>query len=425
LSENALGMVLGMLGIAASWSVALAACAGLGLGLLRCLRLERGGSENLFAAIWIGWAIGLGALQLWHLFRPVDVWARTLLLFIAAAGLTRNLRPVLAELRPAMRRVLPFAGAAVLLALWLANRAMAPEMASDAGLYHLPTVRWLLKYPIVPGLGNLNWRLAFNSSFFLFMAAMDLGAWAHRYHHVAIYFLVLTLGLQIGWSAYLMFLGRRAVSFRDLLRVALIPAVARKMWTGIHEGEPDLAMWILGVVLVDQLLRLVEDRHRGKATTAGVLVVFLVGCAALSVRLSVGMMALAAMVAALALHLRTKDRAARTPPGALPVVMAVFLSGLVIALWVLRGYLLSGYPVFPSTAGGISVDWRVPRAVAIEEARWIMSWARSPGESPDIVLKDWAWLAPWLNRLRADGNLGTWSWQALRRYRCCRLYSGS
>jgi len=404
MDENALGMTLGMLAIALTWVAALAAFCGLGLSLLRWMGFERDGSEGLFAAVWIGWALGLGVLQVWHLFRPVDVWARAALLTFGAAGLIWNLRPVLAGLRRAIRGVLPFAAAALLLTLWLANRAMAPEMHPDAGLYHLSTVEWLSAYPIVPGLGNLNWRLAFNSSYFVYMAAMDFGPWSHHAQHVAVYLMLLALSLQVGWSGVCVLLGTRVMRCQDLFRLVLIPAIVRKMWAGIHEGEPDLAMWVLGIVIVDQLIQVLENPSREGSDRTSVLAVLMVSGAAIAVRLSAGMLAIAACLVVLIWCARKAKTAVGTRGRSIRSIMPVLLSSLLIAVWVLRGYVLSGYPAFPNTLGGVRVDWRVPGSIASSEARWIMSWARLPGVEPDVVLRDWAWLSPWLKKVTALGS---------------------
>jgi len=398
MDENALGMMLGMLAIALTWVAALAAFCGLGLSLLRWMGLERDGSEGLFAAVWIGWALALGALQVWHLFRPVDAWGRALVVIIGWVGLAWNLRSLWAQLRPVLRHVLPFAAAAILLGLWMANRAMAPAMFSDAGLYHLGTVRWLSAYPIVPGLGNLHWRLAANSSYFLYMAAMDFGPWSHRAQHVAAYLLLITLGLQIGWSAYAVLLRRRAVLAHDLFRLVLLPAVAGKMWGGVHEGEPDLAVWVLGVVIIDKLIGLTGDAPRGRRAWSDVLMVVIASSAAVTVKLSAGVLGIAASGIAMA----WATRSVGTPmSGRLSSASfkALTLPGFLVAIWVLRGLVLSGYPAFPSTVGGLAVDWRVPSDIARSEARWIMSWARLPGQNPDVVLQDWAWLQPWAERV--------------------------
>ena len=41
------------------------------------------------------------------------------------------------------------------------------------GLYHFNAIRWINSFPIVPGLGNLHGRLAFNQSFFTYVAVLN------------------------------------------------------------------------------------------------------------------------------------------------------------------------------------------------------------------------------------------------------------
>jgi hypothetical protein len=50
-------------------------------------------------------------------------------------------------------------------ASWIASRSMRPPTNGDSGEYHFNTIRWINAFPIVPGLGNLHGRLAFNQSF--------------------------------------------------------------------------------------------------------------------------------------------------------------------------------------------------------------------------------------------------------------------
>jgi hypothetical protein len=59
-----------------------------------------------------------------------------------------------------------------------------------------------LAYPIVPGLGNLHPRLAFNSAYFLYAAALDGEPWLHCAQPVAAYLPVLAMAVMIGWPGY-------------------------------------------------------------------------------------------------------------------------------------------------------------------------------------------------------------------------------
>ena len=78
--------------------------------------------------------------------------------------------------------------------------------------------------------------------------------------------------------------------------------------------------------------------------------------------------------------------------------------GLLVG-WMSRQAVLSGYPLFPLTAGGLPVDWRMPSAAVHELNRFVSSWARSPGDNPDVVLASWDWLHPWLRSHLGDLDL--------------------
>jgi len=71
---------------------------------------------------------------------------------------------------------------------------------------------------------------------------------------------------------------------------------------------------------------------------------------------------------------------------ALPALVAAML----IAPWMIRGVVLSGYPFFPSTFLGAPVEWKVPPESANSLTKLILTWARwrGPESGP--------WLRPWM-----------------------------
>ena len=82
-----------------------------------------------------------------------------------------------------------------------------------------------------------------------------------------------------------------------------------------------------------------------------------------------------------------------------PVVLGAVAGALILGAWTGRGIILSGYPLYPSTVGGLEVDWRVPEEVAHYDAAIIRSWPRMPGVPPEEVLASWDWLGPWARGL--------------------------
>ena len=77
------------------------------------------------------------------------------------------------------------------------------------------------------------------------------------------------------------------------------------------------------------------------------------------------------------------------------------LAAILLGTWMVRGILVSGYPLFPSTALAMPVPWRMPTKEIIEFQRDIMRSARDPeaGLPPKRVLKTWQWFARWCERV--------------------------
>ena len=95
-------------------------------------------------------------------------------------------------------------------------------------------------------------------------------------------------------------------------------------------------------------------------------------------------------IAALLVYLRHRD-------GSLLLATAL-LAGILLFPWICSGYLSSGYPLFPSEFARINFDWTAPHELVARERDWALSWAREPGVSPEVVLRNWNWLGQWVLR---------------------------
>jgi hypothetical protein len=95
----------------------------------------------------------------------------------------------------------------------------------------------------------------------------------------------------------------------------------------------------------------------------------------------------------------SRRRAARSAAVVLVVPTVLFLG------WAARQAVLSGYPFFPLTVAGLPVGWRMPAASVDVLNRFVRSWARSPGDDPNVVLASWHWLGPWVHRHLGDVDL--------------------
>jgi hypothetical protein len=396
----AMSIVLG------AWVVFFCALSGWGHLGRKALGVDGQILESWITSFWLGFAIILVALQLWHLILPVDWKVDFALITVGLAGFVRRLGSL--DKRSILNRqnVVSLIALAPLV-LWVANLSLDAPRNYDSGLYYFNAVRWANEYPIVVGLGNLHGRLAFNQSYFLYVAMLNISPFFNEGHHLASGLLAVVLLAQIVSSMIHLFYdpiqSNPSHLFQALfLRVAVSQALAYH----VSSPSPDSAIFILGFVLIVQfidylLLRPHSHDSRDKDTVFLILILALVG---VSIKLSFIMFSLSIVTLTLIIWFarhRKRPKIA-VQKSALWLLFGTCIIGLP---WMLRGILTSGYIAYPSTLGALPVDWRVPLTQVHDLANWIRSWARQPKVHWSIVLSSWDWFVPWLKQMVSERSV--------------------
>jgi hypothetical protein len=365
-----------------------------GCGFLTRLAIQRllpGARPGALAAadLWIGLGALLAYLQLWSLGLRIGWAAWIAPLAAGSTGLVLGARRLgRGRLPPSL---LPL-GLAALGVLWLANRALAPAQDYDLGLYHLNAVGYALHFPAIPGLANLHERLGASNAHLVLVAFLHHGPWGGAAPHLASGLLVSMLFVDVASR----FVARRpagAPTFTDRLALLLVPAavVAAGHIPTYRLSSPnlDLAAFVL---VAAGLLYAAESVERGFRPEAALAA----GGALAAAAATRPLYWLTTLLACGAVLLARRRPPLRTGAAVLA------LPGVLLAGWLARQAVLSGYPFFPATVAGLPVDWRVPASVVHDQNRWNDSWARWPGRSPDEVLGSWHWLSVWLRARAKD-----------------------
>jgi hypothetical protein len=198
--------LLVLLLVLASTSIVLHGCGNL---TWRLLGIQQPSYPSVLT-VWLGFCVVVASLEAVHLFVPIDWKVTVAVALIGALG--QRLRAKFARLKesspptevePAIGLsslvvnaiktypLLSIVGLSVIVSWCLL--AMQPPSMFDSGLYHFGSIRWLNEYAIVPGLGNLHWRLALNQSYFGFLALLNIAPyWGHGYAAGGLFLLVLT-----------------------------------------------------------------------------------------------------------------------------------------------------------------------------------------------------------------------------------------
>jgi hypothetical protein len=262
----------------------------------------------------------------------------------------------------------------------------------DDGYYHLGILRYAATYPTIPGLANLQEPLGSDDPHLLFGALLSHGPWSGGAVHLVSGFLAALLFADVGLR-FVPHARRRVPPYTK--RVALLLFLAT---VAVIEVPPTYPLSTLSldfatfVVAAAGLLYLAESVEGAPTLVPAVTAMAMLVLAAverplfwLTALLSAGALVLAAR------PLRTLGR--RRALGATLSVAALPV-GLAIG-WAARQAVLSGYPFFPLTFGGLPVDWRVPVGIVDSSNQVIAAWARHPGLPPAQVLGSWHWLRWW------------------------------
>jgi len=401
-------MIATMLLVVGIWITLAVWCVALGRSILASLRSPARDLTSSCAAFWVGWGALVAALQLWHVCLPVNGVALAFLGVIGCAALAVHARQLRTIAGSCFRQHPGFCVLVAVVAVWLANRALAPiDGLTDAGLYHLAALRWARSFALVPGLGNLHARFAFDSSYFQFLAVLDDVVPRLRGYNLVPGLLILAALAQTLRAAGRV-LGARSgdpASAHDVLAVVLVaPLVTLAMARGASTYA-DVPVFVLGVVVSLHLFHACALPSSSATRRLDLfLVVFL---SAIGITIKLSLVAMGAVAAATAMVLwcvpaEGGDGMPRVPASS---TMLMLLPGaLVLAVWMGRGVVLSGYPAYPLPVGAVDVAWRLPHDDAAEMVRIIRSWARWPYHAGYYdTLDTWRWFWPWVKRATAAG----------------------
>ena len=383
--------------IALWWLGLFAVLSGLGLLVRRAFGLPISGVRTWILSFWSGWVCAVLILQFWHLWLKIDGWTFALIVTMGTAGLLWNRSDLWQLVRARPLRNALFSAILLLMALWIANRALGPIQNGDTGLYHMTAVKWAASYPIIPGLGNLHGRLAYNSSFFLYAAMLGVGPWVQKSHYLANGLLLLVLLAQILLSVYKVLFTYSTLRYYHIFNSLLFaPALAQVFHPHISSLTPDIMIFSLGIILTSQIYYyfLNYNKHSTEENY-NILYITILCIGGITVKISfipLGGIALALIFLSWCWQGSNQDNQQMKKV----LMWSVLFNASLLTIWIVRSVILSGYMIFPATFGGFPVAWRVPRSLALSEVHWIRSWARAPGIFWPEVLGNWNWLRPWL-----------------------------
>lgn len=250
----------------------------------------------------------------------------------------------------------------------------------DSLLYHQQNIRWNEEYAIVPGLGNLEHRFGFNSSYLLLSAVFSFrflfGEAVYGLHVLIFVYVVCWILKEIISSGY------------EIKRLALLLAITGYIFIfgyTLTASSTDLIPNIVTFYLLAKLL-LYPDILKKQF-----LLLFFVPVSLITFKLSIIAVCLISLLVFIYL-IKAKDYKS--------LGFLITISSIVVIVWLIRNMILSGYLIFPLHSTALfNVDWKIPEYIAIEEEDFIyscgirsfgdMTWRLANWQSAMQPVKDW------------------------------------
>lgn len=233
---------------------------------------------------------------------------------------------------------------------------------SDTNLYHAQCIRWLEEYGILKGLANIQSRAAYNSSAFCLSALYSMKYVFGQSMHAVQGFMALLLGclcLDIR-----MFFKRKKPVLSDFVRLGAIYYLTL-LHREIMSPSSDFVVMITLFYIMIMWLDLLERRE---ASAVPYSLLCVAGGYAVTLKLTSGLI-LILLVKPVAMLVREKKGK--------EILTYLFLGLLVIAPYLIRNVVISGWLIYPLTALDLfDVDWKVPAELVNADSFQIRTWGK-------------------------------------------------
>lgn len=266
--------------------------------------------------------------------------------------------------------------------MWTGLYTMKAPAFGDTYLYHAQTIRWIEEYGVVPGLGNLHSRFAYNSACMPLHALFSLSWFFEQPLHVVNGFLGCFFA---GYALITNKLFTKSESrLSDMLKCAILVYVF-VMRINISSPGSDMPAMLIVLYVMCKWSECNETLEDGQSF--GALCLF--AAWAVSVKLSAAACMMLVLYPAVVL---IKEKRWKT-------ILIDLISGIIIVVpWLVRNVIISGYLLYPYS--GIDLfdfDWKMPAALADYDRREIMVWGREVRDVSRFDESIVQWFGTWFS----------------------------
>ncbi|MDO8705762.1 MAG: hypothetical protein Q7J84_12540 [Sulfuricaulis sp.] len=328
-----------------------------------------------------------------HFFIPISTWVTSLCL-VTGIGLAFRYRHLLPIQKNAKLTLASF----FLFSILFAFLAYIREYHADTEFYHLPTIVWLHTSNTPIGVSNLFDQLGFNSSWFVLASMFWLPALSLT-SVFAVDALILTLvftGLfQVYRQAWGNNHGHKASILYSFLGLGFCLTGGISFIKIIGSPNTDIPAAALTIYIFYLALKLSEEKLGTDEYDLGLSLMIVSGVFAVAIKLS------QLPLLALPCFYLGRMYLNRFIPSKF-IKRTMWLVGLFLIVWLVRGVFLSGCLLYPQHSTCIQeLPWTVPLEKAVKQHDAIRAYGLYGTMGVNHGLGNWEWLPGWWQRFTA------------------------
>jgi hypothetical protein len=271
-----------------------------------------------------------------------------------------------------------------------------PSPNYDDGLYYRQFINWINQYSIIPGLGNIHFRLANNSTWHLLSAVFSYTFFKEvSFNDLNGFVFIALIGSSLQAVYNLLIYGENRVSNYIRIFSSILLVLHKETFFTIHnyffstapaaDFPAAVITWTILVLLIEKIES--ADFYIFDATS--VYIAFLT-CFVLTIKLSIVPISLAIV---LILYVEIKQQRFKN------FFRLGFLLSLFVLPWLIGNIILSGYLIFPFYQIDLfNVDWKIPPSIAHYALTHVGMWAKVPGRDQHN-LGFTEWFPNWYHKL--------------------------
>lgn len=378
-----------MVSVLLIWIYMIATCYIVGYGVLKLLSEKQGYYiEKESSYLYAGLMTVTVYAQFFSIFYKVGFLANSILLLICICCIRVFRKDFVRRLHTFRLTITPVkAGVIVLLFLLFAYGTSNGIIHYDTGLYHAQSIRWIEEYGIVPGLGNLHSRLAYNSASFCLSALYSFAFLGGQSYHCCAGFMAFLLAVTCAEG---LAKGRaKKPQLSDLVRIMGIYYLLI-IFDEMISPASDYFMVLSVFYIVIRWLDLIE---KGEKSYIPYALLCVMGVFVVTIKLS----------GALILLLTVKPAMEMIKKKKIKQIVLFIGTGFLSALpFLIRNVILSGWLVYPFTFIDLfDFDFKIPKGMADYDSKEIQVWGRGFSDVAGYDDPITKWLPEWAASLDA------------------------